>query len=47
MQQNMLKFIQKTYPINIGITSGTPSVTALVVVSDLGCSKVFMSLTWR
>ncbi len=32
-------------PTNIGITRGTPSVTTLVVVSDLGCSKIFISLT--
>ncbi len=38
------------FPTNIGITRGTPSVATLVVVSHgvgLGCSKVFISLTWR
>ncbi len=34
------------YPTNICITTGTPSMTTLVVVSDLDCSKVFISLIY-
>ncbi len=40
-----MSFVRNILPTNIGITRDTPSVTTLVVVSDLGSSKIFITIS--